>query len=128
MASAYGRAESIRASVERRGITFRVRAAEIIRNVPKKARDLPDGMQALSADAAGSARTAPAPKEFAAHELELRRECTRALVNHARAIGDIFAAQDAGGKARAEQLHELKDASKAFDEMRPHGSTDAEAA
>lgn len=121
MASACGRAESIRASVQRRGITFRVRAAEMIRNVPEKSRDLPDGRPARHA------RRLP-PMEFAAAEQELRRERTKALIHHARAVGDIFAAQDAGGKVRAEHVQELKDAIKAFDEVRLHGSTDAEAA
>lgn len=121
MASVYGRAGATQAFGERRGITFRVRVVEIIRNVPEKSRDLPDGRPALHA------RRLP-PKEFAAPEQELRRERTKALIHHARAVGDIFAAQDAGGRVRAGHVQELKDAIKAFDEVRPHGSTDAEAA
>ncbi|MFX6304023.1 hypothetical protein ABTF83_20145, partial [Acinetobacter baumannii] len=47
---------------------------------------------------------------------------------HARAVAAIFSAQDAGGKASPEQVNELQEARKVFEEVRPHGSRDAEAA
>jgi hypothetical protein len=61
-------------------------------------------------------------------EKELRRARTKALIRHARAVDDIFAAHDAGGKGSPEQLRELGAARKAFEEVRPHGPADAEAA
>ncbi len=40
----------------------------------------------------------------------------------------IFSAEDAGDKASPERMRELTNARKAFDEVRPHGWQDAEAA
>jgi hypothetical protein len=59
-------------------------------------------------------------------EAELRRLRTRALVRHARAVDAIFAAQE-GGKASPEQVKELQ-AARVFEDVRPYGSHDAEAA
>jgi len=58
----------------------------------------------------------------------LRRARGRAFVRHARAVDVIFAAQEQGGKASPEQVRELQDARKAFEDVRPYGSHDAEAA
>lgn len=59
---------------------------------------------------------------------ELRRARTRALNRHARAVDDTYAAHDAGGKGSPEQLRELGAAREAFEEVRPDGPADAEAA
>ena len=40
----------------------------------------------------------------------------------------IFSAEEAGGKASPEQVKELQEARKVFEEVRPYGSHDAEAA
>jgi hypothetical protein len=61
-------------------------------------------------------------------EKEARRVRTRALVRHARAVDAIFAAQEKGGKASPEQVKELQQARRVFEEVRPYGSHDAEAA
>jgi hypothetical protein len=61
-------------------------------------------------------------------EAELRRLRTRALVRHARAVDAIFAAQEIGGKASPEQVKELQAARRVFEDVRPYGSHDAEAA
>jgi Ti-type conjugative transfer relaxase TraA len=53
---------------------------------------------------------------------------TKALVRHARAVDAIFEAQERGGRASPEQVTELQDARKAFEEVRPYGPHDAEAA
>ena len=61
-----------------------------------------------------------------------KRNCarlrTRALVRHARAVDAIFEAQEMGGKASPEQVKELQKARQVFEEVRPYGSHDAEAA
>jgi hypothetical protein len=59
---------------------------------------------------------------------EMRRLRTRALVRHARAVDAIFEAQEMGGEASPEQVKELQKARKGFEELRPYGSHDAEAA
>jgi hypothetical protein len=47
---------------------------------------------------------------------------------HARAVDAIFDMQERGGKASAAQVKELQEARKVFEEVRPYGSHDAEAA
>ena len=71
---------------------------------------------------------APERKVAADPEAEARRLRTRALVRHARAVDAIFEAQEMGGKASPEQVKELQKARRAFEEVRPYGSVDAEAA
>jgi Ti-type conjugative transfer relaxase TraA len=149
MASDYERADPVQSYAERRGITFRERVAEIVRKVPEKLRDMLDGLRSLS-DASGpddsgrepgspgrersatgaERRETEAPERKAAKdpEEELRRIRTRALVRHARAVDAIFAAQDMGGKASPEQVKDLQQVRQAFEEVRPYGSHDAEAA
>ncbi len=61
-------------------------------------------------------------------EAALRKARTEALKRHARAVDAIFSADDAGRKASPEQWKELVAARKAFEEVRPHGWQDAEAA
>jgi Ti-type conjugative transfer relaxase TraA len=146
MASDYDRADPVRSYAERRGITFRERVAEIVRRVvPEKLRDMFDGLRSPS-DVAGpdggprpeqerigtqaDRRQTEAPQRKVAEdpEKELRRLRTRALLRHARAVDAIFAAQEMGDKASPEQVKELQQARKGFEELRPYGSRDAEAA
>ncbi|MEA1617662.1 conjugal transfer protein TraA [Erythrobacter sp. T5W1-R] len=128
MASDYARVDPEQAFAERRGVTFRERVAEIIRKVPDKVRGIFDGLRLPSARADVPEPAAPERKLVKDPEAELRRERTKALIRHARAVDDIFAAHDAGSKASPEQLRELRDARKAFEEVRPYGPADAEAA
>ena len=58
----------------------------------------------------------------------LRKARTKALVRHARAVDAIFEMQEQGGRASPEQVEELQEARKVFEDVRPHGSHDAEAA
>ena len=147
MASDY--ADPVQSYAERRGITLRERAAEIVRKVvPEKLRDMFDGLRSPSdvpgpdsgrrperetqeRNGAGAARReteAPERKIAEEAEKELRRVRTRALVSHARAVDAIFEAQEMGGEARPEQVKELQKARRVFEEARPYGSHDAEAA
>ena len=153
MASDYERADPAQGFAERRGITFRERIAEIVRTiVPEKLRDVFDGLRSPS-DMPGPDRgqrperetperererggtpveqlktEAPERKVAADPEAEARRLRTRALVRHARAVDAIFEAQEMGGKASPEQVKELQKARQVFEEVRPYGSHDAEAA
>jgi Ti-type conjugative transfer relaxase TraA len=128
MASDYAPAQSY---AERRGITFRERVervVEIVKQVPEKVRGMFDGLR-LSADGGQAPeRAAPEREKAADPEEALRRARTRALVRHARAVDAIFEAQERGSRASPEQVTELQDARKGFEEVRPYGPHDAEAA
>jgi hypothetical protein len=151
MASDYERADPVQSYAERRGITFRERVAEIVRRVvPEKLREMiddlrspsdvsgPDGARRPERDTPERERSgmgaerrdteAPERKVVADPEAEARRLRTRALVRHARAVEAIFEAQETGGKASPEQVKELQKSRRAFEEVRPYGSHDAEAA
>ena len=151
MASDYEHLDPVQSYAERRGITFRERVAEIVRKVvPGKVRNLFDGLRSPS-DVPGPSggrrpeletperersgtgterRETEAPERRVAEDLEkeMRRFRTRMLVRHARAVDAIFEAQEIGGKASPEQVNELQKARRVFEEVRPYGSVDAEAA
>ncbi len=151
MASDYEQRDPAQSYAGRRGITFRERVAEIVRKVvPEKVRDMFDGLRSPSDVPGGDGgrrpegetperersgtlaergRTEAPEREVAADpEAEARRLRTRALVRHARAVDAIFEAQEMGGEATPEQVKELQKARRAFEEVRPYGSHDAEAA
>ncbi|MGJ5047262.1 Ti-type conjugative transfer relaxase TraA [Bradyrhizobium oligotrophicum] len=151
MASDYELADPIQSYAERRGITFRERVGEIVRKVvPEKLRDMFDGRhipgevsdryggqrpergspERERSGTAADRRKIEVPARNVAQdaEAEARRVRTRALVRHARAVDAIFAAQETGGKAGPEQMKELQTARQAFEEVRPYGYRDAEAA
>ena len=151
MASDYEGGDPAQSYAERRGITFRARVAEIARKVvPEKLRDMFDGLRSpgdvpgpdsgrrperktpeRERSGTGAERReieAPERKVVEDPEKELRRVRTRALVRHARAVDAIFEAQEMGGEASPEQVKELQEARKVFEEVRPYGSHDAEAA
>ena len=118
--------------------------------VPEKVRSMFDGLRSLGdvpgpdgaqrpqreepeRERTGTAalrRETEAPERKVAEDpdKELRRLRTRALVRHARAVDAIFEVQGIGGKASPEQVKELQKARKVFEEVRPYGSVDAEAA
>src|SRR5579859_3127259 len=151
MASDYDRADPAQSYAERRGITFRERVAEIVRKVvPEKVRNMFDGLRSPSdvtgpdggprperetperersgTEALRRDTEAPARKVAEDPEQEMRRLRTQALVRHARAVDAIFEAQEMGGEATPEQVKELQKSRRAFEEVRPYGSHDAEAA
>ncbi|MGJ5155358.1 Ti-type conjugative transfer relaxase TraA [Bradyrhizobium sp. HKCCYLR1023] len=151
MASDYEGADPVQNYAERRGITFRERVAEIVRKiVPEKLRDMLDGRRSPadvpgldggrrperatpereSNDPAADRHGAEVPARNAAQdsEAEARQVRTRALVRHARAVDAIFEMRETGGRASPEQVKQLQKARQAFEEVRPFGSHDAEAA
>jgi Ti-type conjugative transfer relaxase TraA len=135
MASDYEQRDPAQGYAERRGITFGERVAEIVRRVvPERVRNMFGGLcpSAEAVPGTGSARRpereAPERKVVEDSEAALRQARTKALVRHARAVDAIFDMQERGGKASPEQVKELQEARKVFEEVRPYGSHDAEAA
>ncbi len=135
MASDYEQRDPAQSYAERRGITFRERVAEIVRKVvPEKVRNMFDGLRPSADavpgldDARRPEREAPERKVVEDPEAALRKARTKALVRHARAVDAIFDMQERGGKASPAQVKELQEARKVFEEVRPYGSHDAEAA
>ena len=155
MASDYARADPAQNYAERRGITFRERVAEIVRkvervlekwspvfrqdarptrDVPEKVRNMFDGLRPSTDavlgpdDARRPEREAPERKAAEDPEAALRKARTKALVRHARAVDAIFVMQERGGTASPAQVKELQQARQVFEDVRPYGSHDAEAA
>jgi Ti-type conjugative transfer relaxase TraA len=129
MASDYERPDPAQDYAARRGIAFRARVAEIVRKfVPEKVREMFDGLR-QAADG-GQEREQGSPERKLAEDPEraLRRARTKALIRHARAVDAILATGEADGKGSPDQMRKLTDARKAFEEVRPHGWRDAEAA
>ncbi|TWG99369.1 Ti-type conjugative transfer relaxase TraA [Mesorhizobium sp. J18] len=130
---------------ERRGITFRARIAQIMRRLmPERMRDaLDDYIDSLRSP--GEHVPAGPDREVARREVQRDLEATsretgiepeellrrarsgQSFVRHARAVDAIFAAQERGIAATPEQVQELHEARAGFNELRPHGSHDAEA-
>ncbi len=134
MASDYEHLDPAQNYAERRGITFRERMAEIVRKVvPERVRSMFDGLRPFAEpvpDTDASRRPHREAPERMVEDAEaaLRKARTRALIRHAQAVNAIFDMQDRGGKASPEQVKELQEARKAFEEVRPCGSYDVEAA
>lgn len=83
-----------RRDAERRAITFRARAAEIVRKiVPEKLRDridgLVEGLRQSGERAAAPETVQPPERKVAEDPQALRRARTRALIRHARAAAVI---------------------------------------
>ncbi|MFT4180825.1 MAG: Ti-type conjugative transfer relaxase TraA [Rhizobium sp.] len=132
MASDYEQRDPVQGYAERRGI-IAPEKTHIIEmdhrpepNGPRIhiSRDSLPGHGALDRETATPAND----RDIADPEAELRKARTEALKRHARAVDAIFSADDAGRKASPEQWKELTEARKAFDQVRPHGWQDAEAA
>jgi Ti-type conjugative transfer relaxase TraA len=135
MASDYEQRDPAQGYAERRGITFGERVAKIVRRVvPERVRNMFDGLRPSAEAVRGPdgarrpEREAPERKTAEDPEAALRQARTKALVRHARAVDAIFDMQERGGKASPEQVKELQEARKIFEEVRPYGSHDAEAA
>jgi hypothetical protein len=134
MATDYEQIDPAQGYAERRGISFRARVAEIVKKiVPEKVRSMFDGMRSPADAAPGDNAMQPpraVPEKTVAAEPEeaLRSARRRALVRHARASDAIIEAKQQGHAPSAEQRRELGEARRVFDEVRPHGWQDAEAA
>lgn len=141
MATDYEPAQSY---AERRGITAHARDAAVeqirvssnavdrIGDIIFSVHELRDGAEGPERETTGReikqeieavARDAGIDSEDA-----LRHARRMALIRHAHAVGQVFNAEDAGSKVSPAQWEELVDSRKAFDEVRPYGWQDAEAA
>ncbi|WP_303697669.1 Ti-type conjugative transfer relaxase TraA [Brevundimonas naejangsanensis] len=143
MATDYEQIDPVQDYAERRGITFRARVAQIMRRImPERLRDAVDDMldrlhqhdNSAPSTEAGTGRERertgkPVAEQQIGEDSEaaLRRARGRAFVRHARAVDAIFKAQDRDVAATPKQVQELNEARAAFNELRPHGSQDAEA-
>ena len=127
MASDYKQRDPVQSYAERRGITFRERVAEIVRNMFDGLRPSADALPGPD-DARRPGREAPERKVVEDPEAALRKARTKALIRHARAVDAIFDMQERGGKASPAQVKELQGARKVFEKVRPYASHDAEAA
>ena len=129
MASDYGQIDPAQDYAERRGITFRERVervVEIVRQGSRKgARHV---RRSAPRPADGRSKGGRKGRRRKTRRQALRSARGRALVRHARAVDAIFDMQERGGKASPEQVKELQEARKVFEEVRPYGSHDAEAA
>ncbi len=146
MALDYAEADPAQDFAARRGITFRKRVIEVLRKVmPERLRDRIDGSRPARDGALGSdvaqrpgreeARkdirpSADALQKAMAYDPEaaMRKARTEALKRHARVVDAIFTAQERGSSCTPDQLRDLSEARAAFEEVRPHGWRDAEAA
>ncbi|WP_430448206.1 Ti-type conjugative transfer relaxase TraA [Rhodophyticola sp.] len=151
MALDYVDANPVQDFAERRGITFRERVVEALRKVmPERLRDGIDGLSDGTRSARGGtlgAREVRGPgREKAGKEIRggaanapemaltddpeavMRIARTEALKRHARAVDAVFTAQERGGTGTSDQLRHLSESRAAFEEVRPHGWCDAEAA
>lgn len=143
MATDYEQIDPAQDYAERRGITYRARVAQIMRRLmPERVRDAVDDMlDRLRAPGDGmsgpdaapqpgrekAGKSAPERQVEDDPEAALRRARGRAFVRHARAVDAVFKAQDRDGRASPEMVQELHEARAGFDDVRPHGSRDAEA-
>lgn len=146
MALDYVNADPVQTYAERRGIIFRERVIEVLRKiVPERLRDRIDGSRSARDDALGTdvaqgpgrkeARTDVRPEGDAQNravpddpEAAMRNARTEALKRHARVVDAIFTARERRSSSTPDQLHDLSEARAAFEEVRPHGWRDAEAA
>ena len=146
MALDYAEADPAQAFAKRRGIAIRKRVIEVLRKiVPERFRDGIDGSRPVRDGALGwdvaqrpgreEARkdirpSAGALQKAVAYDPEaaMRKARTEALKRHARAVDAIFTAQERGNSGTPDQLRDLAESRASFEEVRPDGWRDAEAA
>ena len=144
MATDYDRIDPAQDYAERRGITFRARDVAVeqihipdkvldrINDIILSVREPRDGAAGPEREMAGRGirqEIEAAAKEAGIDSEDALRHARRmALIRHAHAVGQVFNAEDAGSKASPAQWDELVDSRKAFDQVRPYGWQDAEAA
>ncbi|KQZ73883.1 conjugal transfer protein TraA [Sphingopyxis sp. Root214] len=117
MAGDYARNDPARAFAERRGLTLRERAAEIVRKAPEKARSIFAGFQPTvkraSIEPPGTSRT---------------NDTQRAVERYARAHADIDRMRAKQLPVLRHQREALDKAGTALDACRPHARADLAAA
>jgi Ti-type conjugative transfer relaxase TraA len=106
---------------ELRGISFRERVMELVRQVPEKAKSIPSTLLrgAFSNFRPQARQLEPIP----AHANSQNNQ-RRAIERYARALGDIGTMQAQGLPVLPHQRDALEKAGKALDVIRPHAATD----
>lgn len=143
MATDYAKADPARSFAEQRGISFRERVAEIVRQAPEKARGMFDGLRLSIGGQDRGAQTAPerqrgifadfkppVPVVDPAKAAQADREHVRrfAVERHARAILDIWKMQNKDLPVLPHQRTELDKAREALNRAESHGAKDMEEA
>ncbi|ABD54460.1 Ti-type conjugative transfer relaxase TraA [Jannaschia sp. CCS1] len=151
MALDYEAEDPMQAYAERRGISFKDRVIEIAHKVlPEKLRDGVDGLLTGArspGDGATGREGEPGPRRDTATAMDrplegpspasepggdpekaVRIARTKALVRHAQAFDAVISAEEAEFRTNPTYKQELTAARKAFEEVRPYGWHDAEAA
>ena len=113
MATDYSRADPAKAFAERRGITFGKRVAEIVREVPQKARGIFDNF-----------RPEPRPLEIAPPAPTRTTDARYAVERYARALDDINRMHQRQLPSLPHQREALDKAGTALDAVRPHAQAD----
>lgn len=101
------------AFAELRGINFRERVMELVRQVPEKAKSI-----------FGSFRPQPRQLQPLPVQSNTQYEQRRAVERYARALGDIGTIQTQGLPVLPHQKGALEKAGNALDAVRPHAATD----
>ena len=101
------------AFAELRGISFRERVLEMVRQVPEKAKSI-----------FGNFRPQTRQLEPIPAQANTQNEQRRAVERYARALGDIGTMQAKGLPVLPHQKDALKKAGRALDAIRPHAATD----
>jgi Ti-type conjugative transfer relaxase TraA len=131
MASDYSQADPACDFAERRGIGWRERVAEIVRQVPERARGIFANFKPpMPRHEQGMFAGLKLPAADPAKELRESQERVRRLAveRHARAVADIWKMQDKGLPILAHQRAELDKAREALNETAPHAAKDMEQA
>lgn len=99
-------------------------------HAPAQDKDVPGPAASIGNDRDSAAIKPPErqPEPDPDPEAAMRRVRTKALIRHARAADAIFQARHRGLEPTDDQLRELGAARRVFDEVRPYGWQDAEAA
>ena len=105
--------KSEQAFAELRGISFRERIVEMVRQVPRKAKSI-----------FGTFRPQARQLEALPAQTNTQNEQRRAVERYARALGDIGTMQAQGLPVLPHQRHALEKAGKALDAIRPNAATD----
>jgi hypothetical protein len=113
MAGDYAERDPARDFAERRGITFREKVAEMVRQIPAKVRGIFDGFRPSKS----KLEVAPASVPAANPQL-------RAIERYAKAHTDLAQMQARGLPVLPHQTEALDYAGKALDTLRPSGGTD----
>jgi len=109
------------AFAELRGISFRERVMEIVRQVPEKAKSIPS---TLLRGAFSNFRPQARQLEPLPAQTNTQNDQRRAVERYARALGDIGTMQAQGLPVLPHQKNAVEEAGRALDAIQPHAASD----